>query len=128
MLQTTSGDCSNLEIADDLIGAEPIPALEVEHEMLNEAMEYWCKKGFHHQHAVSKDPVVLWCAMDLARLQRGYTLSYRAKVHVRYVESMSPDDIGAWHSTQGDSYGDECWYHNWDGKVASFGTWLGGGV
>ena len=39
--------------------------------------------------------IVLWCATNLARPERGYTPICCAKVHVRYVQSMSPDDVGA---------------------------------
>ena len=45
----------------------------------------------------------------------------------RYVESTSPG-VPFWQSTQGDTHGDACCYHNWDGKVPSFGNWLGDGV
>ena len=50
------------------------------------------------------------------------------KVHVRYVESTSPNDVPFWQSMQGDTHGDACCYHSWDGKVPSFGKWLGHAV
>ena len=53
---------------------------------------------------------------------------YVRYVHVRYVESTSLDDVPFWQLTQGDTRGDACWYHNWDGKVPNFGNWLGDGV
>ena len=102
--------------------------LESKHETLDEATAYRREKGFCCQHVVSKTHVVLWCSTNPARPERGYTPICRAKVHVWYVQSMSPGDVGAWQLNTGGLNGDRCCYHKWDGKVPSFGPWLSGGV
>ena len=106
----------------------PTPTLAGRHTTLSEAMASWREKGFRRRHASSKTHVMLWCATNPAKPGSDHVPKCPATVHVRYVESTSPDDVPFWQSTQGDTHGDACCYHNWDGKVPSFGNWLGDGV
>ena len=106
----------------------PTPTLAGRHTTLVEAMAYQRKKGVRCRHAPSKTHVVLWCATNPAQPASEYVPKCRATVHVRYVESTSPDDIPFWQSMQGDTHGDACCYYNWESKVPSFGSWFGDGV
>ena len=121
------GTAETSSVEEDALDS-PTPTLAGRHTTLPEAMASWREKGFRRRHASSQTHVVLWCATNQAKPGSDHVPKWPATVHVLYVESTSPNDVPFWQSTQGDTHGDACCYHNWDGKVPIFGNWLGDGV
>ena len=114
-----SGLQKNSSVEDDGVDTSPNLPLQVSLKRWTKPWRLGVRKGFVAN--IWSPRPMLYCGVD-----SGYIPTYSSKVHVQYMKSMSPDDVGVWHSTQRAIHGDIYCYHDQDGKVPSVGTWLGG--